>query len=195
MLDIYDTKVSQIMMIGAKCNQICNIVRAVFGTGRDMVNLDENIKTTYHTAIVITYQGLTSVILIFAASPVAITRTSFWIVLSKAIFVAIVSFFNLARKQAQFIITIGTINLDFVYTSGASDESLPFAITRWATTRCTNLRGPSIERFATYRASSFFLASAIVAVMLTTVLMGIDIFGLSAGVSGLFDFIPATAGT
>lgn len=159
----------------------------------DVMNLNRIVKTAYHAPMVITHGDLVFDVLPFSTLPVAIHVRNFWVVCCKAVAVAIVAFLYLTREAFNLPAARCTLDGDFVQTSCAGGETLPFTIARIATGYFV-LGRPFGECLSADGATDTLLASSIVAVVLFLVLMPVDESALLARVSGSLDFLPATAG-
>ena len=193
MFDVDDIQIGHSMMIGAKGNQVVKRICAALCKGRDVVYMHMVIEPADNALVVIPQHGLLFNKLPFAALPVPIHVRKLWVGIGKALSIAIVTFLHLAREFLNFPAAIVTGNSNFISAAGRCRHALPFKIASPIPASYPVNAGVFLKRLTTNRAGDSFLAAPVIAVVLSSVLMVLDISVLSTWGLALWNNFTATA--
>lgn len=175
MLDVDNPQVCHSVMIGAKRNQIIEIILASIGNRCDVVNVDMKVKSTYGTFVIVPHHDLLFKEFPPATLPTTIQVGYLWIAFCEAVAVAVIALLNLTWKSIQRSTASVTTHGHAVYTPRLCRHALPLYVALALAARHLCLGRVCIKCLSTNGAGAPFFASAIIAVIGPSVLMGIDI--------------------
>ena len=190
---VYVSFVCHSMMVGAKGYQVPKGIGSAFCARRDMMNIGAKIETTNNASVIVSEPSLPLDILPPPTKPTTITRTSFGVAPSQAMFVTVVAIMQLTRIYTEFVSAIGTRCLDLIRTTSTRRQALPCAVAGIVTACYPYLRRPFIKRLSANWTGAAFFAAPIVAVVFAPVLVSIYKTVLLARVFLLRNDFPAPA--
>jgi hypothetical protein len=194
MFDVNNAEVGEPVMIGAQGDEVGKVVCSALADWSDVMGVISEVKTADNAPMTIPQKGLVAEVAPFSALPISVAVSRLWVAFSQTVSVAIVSLFDLAGEQAQFAPAIGARDGSFDGAPGGGSQSLPSAVAKIGATSYANLRGPFVKGLTAYSTGALLLTAAIVAVVLASVLVLVDVAVLLAGVSLGGYFLAATAG-
>lgn len=143
-----------------------------------MMNVDMDIKATNCAAVVVAEHDLLLDVFPFSAVPVSIQVGQLGVIRCQAMPIAIVPRLYLTRKPIDSPAAMGASSSDFIHSARLRRHSLPFDIARAFSASCLRLAEPFTKATPTNRASAHILSSAIVAVILSAMLVAANVFVL-----------------
>lgn len=162
-------------MIRTQGNQIIQSVRPAFTPGRDVMNVNYEIKAAYKAAVGVSLSCLIHYICLASALPVlrTLARVDLRVGLILTGATAIVTVLALTWINSHCFLAFVTVNGNLVPASRCSGHALPSSITRIITAGHGLLTLPVGERLATYRTVKGLFATSIITVISTFVLVAL----------------------
>lgn len=162
-------------MIWAKSNQVGKLVRATIGNRCDVMDLDIELETANDALVIVPQQNLFADKPPFTTLPVAIQVVLFREVCSQAKAIAEVPFFHLARILPEFLPAIRALYGDLVFATRRGSKSLPLSVALIAAACAPVMARPCFKGRTANWAASCFLAATVIAIVLATMLVEIDV--------------------
>lgn len=186
MRDIDNPQISEAMMVWTEGEQVLKMVGATLGTGCDVMNIGRQVKPADNTAVSIAQARLLLVIAPFATTPIAVVdarkERSLMLTLTEAI--AEIVLMHLRWVKTDLASAVGAQHGGTILPTCRRGEALPFTVAGIRSTGDALCQGGwmSGDSCSTHRTRLRFLTATIIAVMLSTVLMVLDIARLLAGI-------------